>query len=114
MQLLWAHAAPAPPPGLPSHRRKRQKCDGRHSQARETGPSLIRSGTAGCTSWNHNNVGDLCLPLIGLTLADYPPHDDRTNERSDGKEIVAFVRDARAMTAIKQQIRLCATDDGGR
>src|SRR6266705_1722803 len=29
-------------------------------------------------------------------------------------EIVALVRYARAMTATKQQIRFCATDDGGR
>jgi pimeloyl-ACP methyl ester carboxylesterase/DNA-binding CsgD family transcriptional regulator len=34
--------------------------------------------------------------------------------RADCAHIVAFIRDACAMTAIKQQIRFCATDDGGR
>jgi len=124
MEGRWA-SAPFPKfvmrlgKGHPAMGGKRQKCDVHHGQPRAASflfwPGL-RVSSVGCG--NHDDGGYLCRAadifawlLIGHALAKYPLQGEWTRSRT---EIVTSVRYARAMTAIKQQIRFCATDDGGR
>src|SRR5258705_13197125 len=90
--------------------RKTTKCDGHHRRGAASFLILGLGPSVGV--WTLNDVGDPCRaakifawPLIGPSARRLSAarRVDQRALRPSRKEIVALVRDARAMTAVKQQ-----------